>query len=84
MATGNYLKATRKFLRLADWLTAEHEPMIAQFKQLAQDLDNQVAEDGKVQERTAAQYGTTWNRLKKPVEKTAKKDDEPEDGLQFS
>lgn len=85
MATGPYLREVRKFLRSADWLTDEHAPMVVHLKTLAQVLDKQVEETSKVEERTAALFGTTWNRLKRPVEKhTAAKDDESEDGLTFS
>lgn len=82
---GPYLKAVRKFKRAADWLTDTDAPMILHLETLARQLDEQVADEGKVEERTAALFGTTWNRLKKPVEKNAVKEPESEDpDLNFS
>jgi hypothetical protein len=84
MATGPYLKEVRKFLRSADWLGEEHAPMVVHLKSLAQTLDKELEESGKVPQGIAGVFGVTWGRLQKPVDKTAKKDEETDPILNFS
>lgn len=79
-----YIRAVKKFTKDADWLTSEHAPILVHLETLARQLDQQLDEDGKPDDRTAALFGTTWNRLKKPVSRATQKDEESDSDFQFS
>jgi hypothetical protein len=58
--------------------------MIVHLTSLARTLDKEFEETGKVPQGIGGVFGVTWGRLQKPVDKTAKKDEETDPILNFS
>lgn len=80
---GPYEKESKRFIKVAYWLSEEDELMVLHLKTCARALDKQMEDNGSIQSAMAAQFRLILNDLeaRKPKNDDNQNDDE---GVEFA